>query len=75
MLGMDGWDLAVIAVASYVALVALARLMLHRRDEIVNELTEQVKEARRRRKSERQRARRRQRQEKARQQRQDRDAA
>ncbi|MCX7427355.1 MAG: hypothetical protein NTW96_17210 [Planctomycetia bacterium] len=34
---MNGWDVAVLAIAGYVAVVSLARLMLRRRDELVVE--------------------------------------
>jgi hypothetical protein len=35
---MDGWDVGIMIVAAYVAVTALARLMLHRRDRLVEQL-------------------------------------
>jgi hypothetical protein len=37
MEAMNGWDVAMLAIAGYVAVVSLARLMLRRRDELVVE--------------------------------------
>jgi hypothetical protein len=34
---MDGWDVAIMIVAGYVAVTALVRLMLHRRDRLVEQ--------------------------------------
>jgi hypothetical protein len=34
---MNGWDVAVLAIAGYVAVTSLARLMLRRRDELIVE--------------------------------------
>jgi len=48
---MDGWDIALLAVAGYVAVTALVRLMLRRRDQMVEQLRRQAAqraEARRR---------------------------
>jgi len=49
---MDGWDIALLAVAGYVAVTALVRLMLRRRDDqMVEQLRRQAAqraEARRR---------------------------
>ncbi len=35
---MDGWDIALLAVAGYVAVTTLVRLMLRRRDQMVEQL-------------------------------------
>ena len=42
MVGMDAWDMALLALASYVAIMALVRMMHRRKDAIVDELTEQI---------------------------------
>jgi hypothetical protein len=39
---LNGWDYALLAVAAYLAAMALARLMLRRRDQLVKELLEQA---------------------------------
>ena len=39
---MDAWDTALLALASYVAIMALVRMMHRRRDAILQELTEQI---------------------------------
>lgn len=39
---MDGWDLALLCLAGYAAIVALARLMMRRRNQLVNELLEEA---------------------------------
>lgn len=39
---MDGWNWALLAVASFVAVVVLVRLMLARRDKLVEELHQKV---------------------------------
>jgi hypothetical protein len=44
---MDGWDLALLAIAGYVAIVALVRLMIRRRDQLVGELVEEAEKKRR----------------------------
>ena len=40
---MDRWDIALLAVVAYVAVMALVRLMAKRRDQMFGELKEQVK--------------------------------
>ena len=47
---MDGWDLVLLIVVSYVAVMALVRLMLARRDRLVSDLRGQLDEQLRRRK-------------------------
>jgi hypothetical protein len=47
---MDGWDVALLAVAGYVAVSALVRLMLARRDRLLAEFRAQMAEEKRRRK-------------------------
>jgi hypothetical protein len=39
---MDGWDVVLLVVAGYVAVTALVRLMLRRRDQMLGELRQQV---------------------------------
>lgn len=46
--GMDRWDWALFALAVYVAVVVLVRLMAGRRDKVVTHLREQVQRQRRR---------------------------
>jgi hypothetical protein len=43
---MDGWDMALWAVAGYVASVALVRLMINRRNELVGDLVEEAEQKR-----------------------------
>lgn len=45
---MDGWDVALLAIAAYVAIVALVRLMIRRRDALVGELVEEAEQTKRR---------------------------
>jgi hypothetical protein len=45
---MDGWDIALLTVAGYVAVTALVRLMLKRRDQAWHELRRQVQQQKRR---------------------------
>jgi len=40
---MDTWDIALLAVAGLVAVLALARLMTHRRNQLVEELLDQAR--------------------------------
>jgi hypothetical protein len=48
MLGtMNQWDVALLAIAGYVAVVSLARLMLRRRDQLLAEFREQLQRERR----------------------------
>jgi hypothetical protein len=39
---MDGWDVVLLVAAGYVALSALVRLMLRRRNQMFDELRQQV---------------------------------
>jgi hypothetical protein len=39
---MDRWDIALAAFAGFVAITSLTRLMLHRRNEVVRQLREQL---------------------------------
>jgi hypothetical protein len=39
---MDGWNLALLVVAAYVAVVALVRLMLARRDQMLDQFRQEV---------------------------------
>ncbi len=43
---MDSWDIAVLAVAGYVAVLALSRLMTRRRNQLVKELLDQARRQR-----------------------------
>ena len=45
---MDGWDVALVAIAGYVAIIALVRLMIGRRNQVVEELVEESKRTKRR---------------------------
>ncbi len=49
---MDRWDVALLAVVGYVAVMALVRLMTRHRDQVVDELQKQVEAERRRMKAE-----------------------
>ncbi len=49
---MDGFDVALLAVVGYVAVMALVRLMTKRRDQMIDELQEQVKDEQRHKKAE-----------------------
>ncbi len=40
---MDSWDIALLAVAAYVAVLALSRLMARRRNQLVEELLDQAR--------------------------------
>ena len=42
MFGLDGWDIAIIAVAAYISVTALVRLMHRRRDALVDDIGRQV---------------------------------
>ena len=39
---MDGWQIAVIVVASFVAVTSLVRLMIRRRDALIDDLSQQA---------------------------------
>jgi len=45
---MDRWDVALLAIAGYVALVALIRLMLRRRDRVLGEFRRRIRQVQRR---------------------------
>ena len=60
MMGMDVWDLMLLAAGGYVALITLVRLMQRRQDVIIDELTEQVALEQRRLKAERKKEKRKQ---------------
>ncbi len=44
---MDHWDLVLLVVAGYLAVMALVRLMMRRRNDLVEELHTQAKSAKR----------------------------
>jgi hypothetical protein len=44
---MDGWDIALLSAAAYMAVTALVRLMLRRRDQMLEELRKQTRHGRR----------------------------
>jgi hypothetical protein len=44
---MDGWDLALVGAAGYTAVVGLVRLMNRRRNQLVDELMQEVADQRR----------------------------
>jgi hypothetical protein len=44
---MDGWDIALLAAAAYMAVTALVRLMLRRRDQMIEQLRKQTRAGRR----------------------------
>ncbi|MGO9114767.1 MAG: hypothetical protein ACLP9L_36585 [Thermoguttaceae bacterium] len=48
---MDSWSVALWVVAAYVAVVALIRLMVHKRNEVVAEFRGEVEKEKSRRKS------------------------
>jgi len=50
---MDGWDVTLLIVAGYVATMALVRLMMRRRDQLVEQFQEGVKKERKRREAQR----------------------
>lgn len=45
---MDGWDIVLLGMAGFVAIVALVRLMLRRRDQLVERFRRDLKQQRRR---------------------------
>lgn len=49
---MDGWDVALLALAGYVAVVTLVRLMIRRRDQLLEELRRKLKKQRQRKQAE-----------------------
>jgi len=44
MENMDGWDVALLAAASYLAVTALVRLMIRRRNQLLDEFRKQMRE-------------------------------
>jgi len=46
---MDGWDVAILIVAGYIALITMIRLMAARRDSYMRELHSQIQQERQRR--------------------------
>ncbi len=50
---MDGWDVALLVAAGYVAVTALVRLMIRRRNQAVAEFHKQLAQEKQRRKVER----------------------
>ncbi len=52
---MDGWDIALLAAAAYIAVTALVRLMIRRRDQLVDRFQAEVEEERDRQKREKKR--------------------
>ncbi len=44
---MDGWDIALLMLAAYVAVVALVRLMIRRRDQLIAQLQGEAEQAQR----------------------------
>lgn len=42
---LDHWDLAILGVGAYVAVISLVRLMARRRNQILDEVREQVRQA------------------------------
>ncbi len=53
---MDGWDVALLVAAGYIAVTALVRLMIRRRDQLVEHFRRDVKKEKSRRRAERQQA-------------------
>ncbi len=49
---MDGWDVALLVVAGYVALVTLVRLMIRRRNQMLDEFRRELKKEKRRKQAE-----------------------
>jgi hypothetical protein len=41
---MDGWDIALLAAAAYVAVTALVRLMARRRNQLIEQLRQQAED-------------------------------
>ncbi len=52
---MDGWDVALLAVAGYVALVTLVRLMIRRRNQLMDEFRHEVAQEKKRKQAEQRR--------------------
>ncbi len=49
---MNGWDIALLLVVGYVAVVALVRLMAQRRDELLEEFRRRMKAEKKRKEAE-----------------------
>jgi hypothetical protein len=49
---MDGWDLTLLVVAGYVAVVTLVRLMARRRDQMLDEFRRKLKKEKHRKQAE-----------------------
>ena len=49
---MDGWEVALLVVAGYVALVTLVRLMIRRRDQVTEQFHRELEKEKKRRKAE-----------------------
>jgi len=49
---MDGWDVALLVVAGYVALVTLVRLMIRRRNQMLDEFRSELRKGKRRKQAE-----------------------
>ncbi len=49
---MDGWDVALLAAAIYMGVTALVRLMIRRRDQMVEQFRQEVDKEKSRRKAE-----------------------
>jgi hypothetical protein len=49
---MDGWDLTLLVVAGYLAVVTLVRLMAHRRDQMLDEFRRELKKEKHRQEAE-----------------------
>ena len=62
---MDAWDVALLAVAGYVAVLSLARLMLRQRDRLLDELRGRMLQEKRRKKKQQQQQQRKARQDEA----------
>ncbi len=62
---MSNWDLILLVVAGYIAVVSLVKLMRRRRDDVYRELEAEVERERERKSREEREARRRERREKA----------
>jgi hypothetical protein len=52
MENITGWDIALLVVAGYVAVMSMARLMLRRRDQLLAEFREQIKAEKKRKEAE-----------------------
>ena len=51
---MDRWDVVLLVVAGYVAITALVRLMIRRRDQLLDELRQHFKKSKKRKEADRQ---------------------